>query len=253
MLKMLSRAAVAVALLATGPALAAGEIPTPPAQTWTHAGLFGTFDRAAAQRGFQVYKEVCSACHAMNLLSYRNLRQLGFSEPQVAAIAAQYEITAGPNDEGNMFQRPGVAADRFRSPFANEQAARYANNGAYPPDLSVITKARKYGEDYIYGLLVGYKDPPAGFVLGDGMYYNEYYPGHQIAMAPPINEGQVTYADGTSNSVSQMAKDVTVFLTWAGEPYLEARKQTGAKVMLFLLVLAGMLYAVKRKVWADVH
>ncbi|MFN8721009.1 MAG: cytochrome c1 [Rhodospirillales bacterium] len=253
MLKMLSRATVAVALLATGPALAAGEIPTPPAQTWTHAGLFGTFDRAAAQRGFQVYKEVCSAYHAMNLLSYRNLRQLGFSEPQVAAIAAQFEITAGPNDEGNMFQRPGIAADRIRSPPANEQAARDANNGASPPDLSVITKARKYGEDYIYGLLVGYKDPPAGFVLGDGMYYNEYYPGHQIAMAPPINEGQVTYADGTSNSVSQMAKDVTVFLTWAGEPYLEARKQTGAKVMLFLLVLAGMLYAVKRKVWADVH
>ncbi len=253
MLKMLSRAAVAVALLAAGPALAAGEVVKPPAQTWTHSGLFGTFDRAAAQRGFQVYKEVCAACHAMSLLSYRNLRQLGFSEREVQAIAAEYEVTAGPNDEGNMFQRPAVASDRFRSPFPNEQAARYANNGAYPPDLSVITKARAGGEDYIYALLTGYKDPPPGFVLGDGMHYNTYFPGNQIAMAQPINEGQVTYADGTPTTVSQMSKDLSVFLTWAGEPYLEDRKQTGAKVMLFLIVLAGMLYAVKRKVWADVH
>ncbi|HZH27690.1 MAG TPA: cytochrome c1 [Azospirillaceae bacterium] len=257
MLKATKRAAMAAALatvaLMSGEALAAGEAVPVPVQEWQHGGIFGTFDRASAQRGFQVYKEVCASCHSMNLLSYRHLQALGFTEKEVQAIAAQDEVTAGPNDDGEMYQRKAIPADRFKAPFANEQAARAANGGAYPPDLSVIVKARPGGEDYIHALLVGYEQAPAGFQLGQGMHYNKYFPGHQIAMPAPLSEGQVTYADGAPNTVEQMSKDVTTFLTWAAEPNLEVRKQTGVKVMLFLLVMAGMLYAVKRKVWADVH
>jgi len=254
-LGLLKRAALAAALSVglAGTAFAAGEQKTPPFQDWEHSGIFGTFDRAAAQRGFQVYKEVCSTCHAMGLLSYRNLQMLGFSEAEVQAIAAQYQVTAGPNDEGEMFERAAIPSDRFWRPFPNEQAARLANGGAYPVDLSLVVKARKYNEDYIYAMLTGYVDPPADFELQAGMNYNEYFPGHQIAMPNVLFDDLVAYADGTPATVSQMAHDVTVFLTWAAEPMLEERKQTGVKVMLFLLVMAGMLYAVKRKIWADVH
>ncbi len=225
----------------------------PPSQEWRFNGLFGTFDRAAAQRGFQVYSEVCAACHGLRLLSYRNLRELGFSADEVAAIASQVQITDGPNDQGDMFQRPGRPSDRFRSPFANEAAARAGNNGALPPDLSVIVKARENGPNYVYALLTGFGDPPPDMTLMAGMNYNRYFPGHQIAMPNILREGGVTYADGTTATVHQQAWDVVNFLTWAAEPNLEGRRQMGVRVVLFLIVFAGMMYAVKRKVWADAH
>jgi ubiquinol-cytochrome c reductase cytochrome c1 subunit len=235
------------------PAGAAGEAIHIPNTPFSFDGVFGTYDRASAQRGFQVYKEVCSACHAMRLLSYRNLRDLGLSEQEVAAIAATVEVQDGPNDEGQMFERPGRPSDRFRSPFPNPQAARAANNGAYPPDLSVIAKAREGGADYIFALLTGYADPPAGMTMMDGMNYNRYFPGHQIAMAAPLNPDQVQFADGTPGTVENMARDVATFLQWAAEPELEERRAMGVKVIIFLTILGGLAYAVKRKVWADVH
>lgn len=235
------------------PALAAGEAIPIPDTRFSFDGIFGTYDRASAQRGFQVYKEVCSACHAMRLLSYRNLQELGLTAEQVASIAAQFQVMDGPNDEGQMFERAARPADRFRSPFPNVQAARAANNGAYPVDLSVITKARPGGADYIYALLTGYQDPPAGVTMMEGMNYNRYFPGHQIAMVAPLNPDQVQFADGTPATVEQMARDVTTFLAWAAEPELEQRRAMGVKVILFLTILAGLAYAVKRRVWADAH
>lgn len=244
-------------LLAT-PAWAAGAAleAHPPAafkDGWPHQGITGTFDRAALQRGFQVYKEVCASCHSMNLLSYRNLTALGFSEDEVKAIAAGYTVKDGPNDEGEMFERPGRPSDHFFKAFPNDQAARAANNGALPPDLSLMIKARHNGENYVYSLLTGYKEAPADMKMSSGMYYNPYFSGGQIAMAPPLNEGGVTFADGTTATVSQMAQDVTQFMTWAAEPKMEDRKQTGIKVIIFLSVFALIMYLVKRKVWADLH
>ena len=235
------------------PARAAGEAIVIPNTRFSFDGVFGTYDRASAQRGFQVYKEVCAACHSMRLLSYRNLRDLGLTEQQVAAIASQFQVMDGPNDEGQMFERPGRPSDRFRSPFPNPQAARAANNGAYPPDLSVIAKARAGGADYLFALLTGYSEPPAGVTLMEGMNYNRYFPGHQIAMAAPLNPDQVQYADGTPATVENMARDVTTFLQWAAEPELEQRRAMGVKVILFLTILAGLAYALKRKIWADAH
>lgn len=222
-----------------------------PKQDWSFTRLFGTFDRAAQQRGFQVFREVCSACHAASKLSYRNLEELGFTPDQVKAIAAQDQITDGPNEEGEFFQRPGQPSDHFKAPFANEQASRANNNGAYPPDLSLIIKAREGGADYVYGILTGYGPPPAGLNVPEGRYYNHYYPGHQISMPPPLSAaGLVTYNDGTEASVTQMAKDVTTFLAWAAEPELEARKRLGLQVMVFLCVLTVLLYAAKKRIWA---
>ena len=245
--------ALALGLFAAAPAYAAGEAIDIPDRKFSFDGVFGTYDRASAQRGFQVYKEVCSACHSLRLLSYRNLRELGLTEAQVAAIAAGYQIVDGPNDEGQMFERAGRPADRFRKPFANDAAARAANNGALPPDLSVMTKARAGGADYLFALLTGYVDPPAGVTLMDGMHYNKYFPGHQIAMGAPLNPDQVEYADGTKATVEQMAHDVSTFLQWAAEPELEQRRAMGVKIIIFLTILAGLTYAVKRKVWADVE
>ena len=251
--------AVAAGLLAGSglgslPARAAGGEEALPHVNFSFDGLFGHFDRASAQRGFQVYKEVCSNCHSMHLLSYRNLRELGLSEAQVRGIAATVQVKDGPNDEGEMFERPGRPSDRFHSPFPNEQAARAANNGALPPDLSLITKAREGGAQYVHALLTGYEDPPAGVTLMPGMNYNKYFPGHQIAMAQPLSsEGQVEYTDGTKPTVEQMVQDVAQFLTWAAEPELEQRKAMGVKMVLFLVILGGLAYAVKRKIWADVH
>lgn len=245
--------ALAIGLFAAAPAHSAGEAIPIPDRKFSFDGIFGTYDRASAQRGFQVYKEVCAACHGMRLVAYRNLRELGLTEAQVAAIAAQVEIKDGPNDEGQMFERPGRPADRFRSPFPNDAAARAANNGALPPDLSVMTKARAGGADYLFALLTGYVDPPAGATLMDGMHYNQYYPGNQIAMGAPLNPDQVDYADGTKATVEQMAHDVSTFLQWAAEPELEQRRALGVKIIIFLTILAGLTYAVKRKVWADVE
>ena len=189
----------------------------------------------------------------MRLMSYRNLRELGLSEAQVAAIAATVEVQDGPNDDGQMFDRPGRPSDRFRRPFANDAAARAGNNGALPPDLSVIAKAREGGAHYIYALLTGYADPPAGVTLMDGMNYNKYFAGNQIAMGAPLNPDQVEYADGAKATVEQMARDVSTFLNWAAEPELEQRRAMGVKILIFLTIMAGLAYAVKRKVWADVE
>lgn len=252
-LKLLS---VALGLAIATPALAA-ETPAVPKRQWSFDGFFGTYDRAALQRGFQVYKEVCSACHSMNLLAYRNLGEPGgpeFNEAEVKAIAASVEVTDPlPNEQGEMFQRPGIPSDKFKSPFPNEQAAKAANNGAAPPDLSLMAKARPAGANYIYALLTGYADPPADFALSEGLNYNKYFPGHQIAMAPPLAPDAVSYTDGTQATVEQMAADVTEFLMWAAEPKLEERKRIGFQAILFLIVATGVFYAVKRKVWADIH
>jgi ubiquinol-cytochrome c reductase cytochrome c1 subunit len=246
-------AALVASGFAVGTARAAEGEPELAHQSWSFSGLFGTFDQAAAQRGFQVYKDVCSACHSLSLVAYRNLSAIGISDDQIKAIAAQYNVQDGPNDEGEMFERPAKPSDKFVSPFPNDNAARAANNGALPPDLSLIVKARPGGADYIYGILTGFVEPPAGVKVADGMYYNAAFPGHQIAMPPPLSDGAVTYADGTEASVHQMAHDVVTFLAWTAEPELDQRKRMGVKTILFLIVLTGLAYAVKRKVWAEVH
>ncbi len=239
--------------LCIGEVYAAENRAIPPRQAWSFSGPTGTFDRAQLQRGFQVYKEVCSACHSLNLLSYRNLEDLGFSKEEVKAIAKEHLVRDGPNQDGEMFERPGRPSDHFHAPFANEQAARAANNGAYPPDLSVITKARVYGPDYIHAILTGYHDQPPGEVVSEGMHYNLYFDGHQIAMAPPLVTDQVTYADGTMASVDQMAKDATAFLAWAAEPEMETRKRTGIMVMIYLAFLTLFLYLTMKRIWAPLY
>lgn len=247
-------ALLAAATLISASSIAfASEGTAPPKQDWPHHGVTGTYDKAAVQRGFQVYKEVCASCHSMQYLKYRNLQDLGYTESQVKALAAEYNVTDGPDDLGNMFERPARPSDAFVKPFANEKSARAANNGALPPDLSLVVKARKHGEDYIFGMLTGYEEPPEGVTVAEGMHYNKYFPGHQIAMAAPLTDGRVTYSDGTAASIDQSARDVTQFLAWASEPYADQRKQLGIKVMLYLLVFAGVLYGVKRRVWRDIH
>jgi ubiquinol-cytochrome c reductase cytochrome c1 subunit len=234
-------------------AAAAQEAPALPEVHWPFAGLFGTYDKAALRRGFEVYRQICSNCHSMKLLYYRNLEDIGYTPDQVKDIAASVQIQDGPNDAGEMYERPGRPSDHFRSPFANDEAARAANNGALPPDFSLIAKARESGPTYIHGLMLGYSDPPAGFKMAPNMNYNKYFPGNQIAMPPPLSDGAVTYSDGTQATVDQQARDVASFLMWAAEPKLDDRKRMGVKVTLFLIVLTLMVYAVKRKVWADVH
>ena len=245
--------AASLAAPALTPALAQeGEV-KPPHVKWSFDGPFGTYDRASAQRGFQVYKEVCANCHSMKLLSYRDLSGLGFTEDQVKAIAAEFTVPGGTNDQGEPIERPALPADHFKSPFPNDKAARAANGGALPPDQSLLVKARADGSDYIHALMLGYVDPPAGTKVPEGQYYNEYFPGHFLAMPPPLHEGQVDYTDGTKATVDQMSRDVVEFLTWASEPSMEARKQMGVKAVLFLALMTGLTYAVKKKVWKDVH
>jgi ubiquinol-cytochrome c reductase cytochrome c1 subunit len=247
--------AATVALLTTFGAGAAhaAEGPAIPDHEFSFEGMFGTFDRAAAQRGLQVYNQVCASCHSLKYVAFRTLGDLGYEPEQVEALAAQYQVTDGPNDQGEMYQREAKASDTFPSPFPNDAAARAANGGALPPDLSVITQARPNGPDYLHALLAGYEEAPADADLPPGQYWNTAFPGHQIAMPPPLSEGIVEYQDGTEATVSQMAHDVTVFLHWAAEPNMEARKRGGIGVVLFLLIFTGMLYAVKRKVWRDLH
>ena len=224
-----------------------------PQHEWSFEGITGTFDRGALQRGYQVYSEVCSGCHSMKLLYYRDLIDIGFSEDQVKAIASEFTVIDGPNDEGEMFERDARPADRFVSPYLNDNEARANNNGAYPPDLSVITKAKKDGANYIYNLLLGYKDPPADMEVGEGMYYNIYMAGNQIAMPQPIYDESVDYADGTNNSAEQLAEDLVVFLTWAAEPELEVRKNLGIKVILFFIILGFIIFLAKNRLWREVH
>lgn len=257
MLKTTGRAALFIGVLGgallVGAAAGAAE-QTKPLQKvdWSFDGPFGEFDRAELQRGFQVYKEVCSSCHSLELLAIRDLSALGFSEPEVKAIAAGYQVQDGPNQDGDMFERPGRPSDRFPKPFENEQQARAGNNGALPPDLSLVAKSRMGGPDYIYSLLSGYEDAPADRTVAEGMHYNPYFSGHEIAMAPPLSEGIVEYSDGTPATVEQMAHDVSAFLMWAAEPKLEARKALGFRVMAFLIILTGLLYFANKKVWAPV-
>lgn len=264
--------------LASGAVQAASDRVIPPAVSWSFSGPFGTFDRAQLQRGFKVYKEVCASCHSMSLLRFRNLSQPGgpeFTPGQVTALAATYQIKDGPNESGEMFDRPGRPADAFPAPFANEQAARAANGGAYPPDLSVIAKARTYergfpkfvfdiftqyqeqGPDYLHALLTGYSDPPKDFPpLLPGQNYNTYMPGHLLAMPKPLNDGQIEYPKGPDGkspvpeTVDQYSRDVSAFLVWAAEPHMEARKRLGMQVMIFLAIFAGLLYYTKKKIWS---
>ena len=224
-----------------------------PKHEWSFKGVTGTFDKASVQRGYKVYREVCSGCHSMKLLYYRDLIDIGFSEERVKVIAAEYTVLDGPNDEGEMFERPAKPFDRFVPPYSNDQEARASNNGAYPPDLSVIAKARKYGVDYLYILLLGYTDPPADFEIGEGMYYNKWIEGNQIAMAAPLDDEYVDYDDGTENTLSQLSKDVVTFLAWSAEPELEERKTLGIRVILFFIVLGFLFYLVKIRLWKNIH
>ena len=222
-------------------------------ENWSFEGIFGTFDRASLQRGYQVYQEVCSGCHSVQHLSYRNLSEKGgpeFSLEETKAIARQFEITDGPNEDGEMYVRPGRLSDKFVNPFPNVKAAAAANGGAYPPDMSVLAKARKGGASYIYSLLMGYEEPPTGYELDDGVYYNKYMPGYKIKMAEPISDGVVEYADGTETTKAQIAKDVTTFLVWAADPHLEARHKMGFKVLFYLIILLTLVYLSKQKVWS---
>ncbi len=220
---------------------------------WSFDGIFGTYDRASLQRGYQVYQEVCAGCHSVQHLSYRNLSEKGgpeFLPEEAKAIAAQFEVTDGPNEDGEMFTRPGRLSDKFVKPFPNVKAAAAANGGAYPPDMSVLAKARKGGADYIYSLLMGYEEAPAGYELDDGVYYNKYMPGNKIKMAEPISDGVVEYIDGTETTKAQISKDVTTFLVWAADPHLEARHKMGFKVFFYLIILFTMVYLSKQKVWS---
>ena len=223
---------------------------------WSFKGLFGKFDRGALQRGYQVYNEVCSSCHSMKYLSYRNLAEKGgpeFTETQAKAIAASFDVTDGPNADGEMFTRPGKLSDKFVMPYDNIKAAQAANGGAYPPDMSVLVKARGGGVDYIYSLLQGYEDPPLGITLDEGVYYNKYMYGNKIKMANQLSDGLVEYADGTEASVEQMSKDVTTFLMWSAEPHLESRHQMGFKAILYLIILTVLVYFSMKRIWSRVE
>ena len=257
----LALAGLGLLALAAAPALAQ-EQPAIPSHSWSFDGPFGTFDRAAAQRGFQVYEEVCSHCHSMNLMHYRDLEGIGNTEEEIKAIAATHQVTDGPNKDGEMYQRPGRPSDTFVAPFPNPEAARAALNGALPPDLSLIVLARAdssffkglgSGADYVDALLQGFRKPPPGMKMQSCMNYNIYFPGHQIAMPQPLAGNDVKFADGTPATLPQEAHDVATFLAWASDPTMEDRKRTGAKVLIFLLAMTGVLYAAKRQIWADVH
>ena len=223
---------------------------------WSFKGLFGKFDRSALQRGYQVYTEVCSSCHSMKYVSYRNLAEKGgpeFTEEQAKVIAASFEVIDGPNADGEMFTRPGKLSDKFVMPYENIKAAQAANGGAYPPDMSVLVKARGGGANYIYSLLQGYEDPPVGITLDDGVYYNKYMYGNKIKMANQLSDGLVVYADGTEATVQQMSKDVTTFLMWTAEPHLEARHKMGFKVIVYLIILTILVYFSMKRIWSRIE
>jgi ubiquinol-cytochrome c reductase cytochrome b/c1 subunit len=264
----------ALTLGGTGPSFGLEAAEQPERQHWSFAGPFGTFDRGQLQRGFKVYREVCSVCHGLKLVAFRSLAQPGgpeFSEAQAKQVASEFRMVDGPNDRGEMFERSGRLSDFIPSPDPNEQAARARFNGALPPDLSVVAKARGYpiglpkalfdfftqyqeaGPDYIAAYLTGYANPPADVTLPPTQFWNRYFPGHRTAMRPPLQNGQVEYSDGSPPTVEQYSKDVTAFLMWAAEPHLEARKRLGFQVMVFLLVFAGLLYFTKRKIWSEVE
>ncbi len=287
-----ARATLVAAILALWPAAAAQAAEGGAhieRQKWSFAGFTGKFDQAQLQRGYQVYKDVCAVCHGMQRIAFRNLAEKGgpgFPEPSVKALAATFKVDDEPNDQGKILQRPAKPSDAFPSPFRNEKEARTIHNGAYPPDLSNMAKARAVetaapwyshiflmlrdmaygyqegGPDYIYALLTSYADkPPAGmkdsegkpFKMSDGMHFNNAFPGHQIAMVAPLSDGLVKYQDGTPAKVDNYARDVTAFMAWAADPSLESRKSMGWIVMLYLLITALLLYVAKRRTWAKMH
>ena len=223
---------------------------------WTFKGLLGKFDRASLQRGYQVYTEVCAACHSMKYISYRNLMEKGgpeFSEAQVKAIAASFEVTDGPNADGEMFSRPARLSDKFPMPYPNEKAAQAANGGAYPPDMSVLAKARKGGVDYLYSVLLGYEDPPAGVTLDEGVYYNKFMYGNKIKMPKVLEDDLIEYSDGTPVTEEQMAKDVVTFLMWSAEPHLETRHKMGFRAIIYLIILTVLVYFSMKKIWSRIE
>jgi len=223
---------------------------------WTFKGLFGKFDRASLQRGYQVYNEVCASCHSIKYLTYRNLAEEGgpeFTEEEAKAIAANFEVIDGPNSTGEMFTRPAKLSDKFIMPYANEEEAKSANGGAYPPDMSVLVKARKGGANYIYSVLLGYEDPPSDIKLDDGVYYNKYMDGNKIKMPAPLSDDLVEYSDGTNATSEQMATDVVNFLMWAAEPHLEKRHKTGFRVIMYLIILTVLVYFSMKKIWSRVE
>ena len=265
-------AAVFITAVAASPAPAAEAQKPAKDISYTFEGPFGTFSRSQLQRGYKVYKEVCSSCHSMRLLTFRNLADPGgpeFTEEQVKALAATFQVQDGPDESGEMFNRPALPSDRFPSPFANVQAARAANGGALPPDLSLITKAREGwtgtftqlasgigGPEYVYSVLTGYEPEPSELAAEKppGKYYNPYFAnGHWISMPPPLSDGQVTYDDGASNTVENMARDVSAFLAWTAEPKLEQRKALGFQVMIFLIVFSALVYLAKQKIWSGIE
>ena len=263
MTRIFVAAVAALGLSGVAWASTAGQRAPEPYQ-WHNAGPFGTFDRASVQRGLQVYQEVCASCHSLDLIHFRNLGEAGgpFESAEfpnandnaiVMQIAASYMIEDGPDDAGDMFERPGVPSDAFPAPFENAQQARGSNGGALPPDLSLIVKARGHGADYVHALLLGFdEEVPADMHLAPGQHYNPYFPGGAIAMAPPLFEGMVTYADGTEASVEQMSEDIVTFLTWAGDPHMEARKQMGVMVLIYLFIFALLVYIAYRQIWSSV-
>lgn len=276
MIKVVRAISVAAVAAVATPALSAGDdVPHIERQQWSFAGPFGSFERGQLQRGFKVYQEVCAACHGLRLVAFRNLAEDGgpsFSDEQAKVIAAEYTVEDGPDGEGDMFERPATLADRFPSPFPNENAARASNGGAYPPDFSLLAKARaahrgfpwfvfdaftqyqEQGADYIYALLTQYEEEPEGVEIPDGQYYNHaFLAGKFIGMAPPLSEEIVEYTDGSPMTTEQYARDVSAFMMWAAEPHLEDRKKIGFRVMIFLIVFAGMLYFTKKKLWRNVE
>lgn len=282
-MKIAFAVAVAFGLSAAGagfasaaePAAGSHATPHPPMQKWSFWGPFGKFEPAQLQRGFKVYKEVCASCHSLSMVSFRNLMEPGgpgFTEGQVRTLLTDYKVQDGPDDSGDMFERPARLSDQFPKAFPNEQAARAANGGAYPPDMSVLAKARTYergfpwfvwdiiaqyqeqGPDYIHALIGGYEEPPAGVVSPrEGLHYNKYFPGHWLAMAPPIQDGQVEFSDGAPTTVDQYGKDLSAFLMWAAEPHLTQRKSTGMVVMIFLLIFGALVFFTKKKIWRGAH
>lgn len=243
---------VMAAIFFAAPLWAAGSGGVLKQAEWSFSGPLGTFDKASMQRGFQAYREVCSGCHSLDYIAFRNLADLGYNADEIKAIAAEYEVEDGPNDEGEMFMRTAVPADHFPAPYPNENAARAANNGAYPLDLSLIFKARPNGADYLYSLLTSYEEAPADLTVPEGMYYNAAYSGHLIAMPQPLYGDDVTYADGADSSVDAISKDLVNFLAWTAEPAMETRKRTGVAVLIFLVLLSGLSYGAMRFIWADV-
>ena len=225
-------------------------------QDWSFKSFFGTFDRASLQRGYQVYTEVCASCHSLKYVSYRNLAEKGgpeFSIEQAKAIASNFEVTDGPNNDGEMFTRPAKLSDKFVMPYANDQEAKLSNGGAYPPDMSVLVKARAGGADYIYSVILGYEDPPEGMKLDDGVYYNKYMYGNKIKMPPQLYDDLVTYADGTPATPEQMAKDITTFLAWTAEPKLEERHKFGFRAIIYLVILTILVYFSMKRIWSRIE